>query len=392
MDPLNSAHFRQVLGQYPTGVTVITAMGTEPLGMVVGTFSSVSMDPPLVCFMPTRGAGAWKAIQASGDRFCVNILSEDQGEICGAIATRWENRFDGIPFSLSESGQPVIHGAVAYLDCTVHQVVEAGDHDIVVGRVESLNVLSSAYPLLFFRGGYGAFQPSTLTSRDTAIRSQLSLVTPCRGVMEELAEELDTEVTVLLRAGDEVILAAAAGRSELSTVPTRVGQRLPFAPPIGSLDAALGGQAAEARWLAASSVNGLSRAESADMLRRVRERGYSIAFDHHAHELVEKLTAKRAGRNPEASEEELHGALAAFARNYNRDLEPGEQVELRYVNAPVYMPDGTLAFGLTLWGPKRVLTAGEVQKCVDLVVASAATCTDILAELLDERLAAVASL
>lgn len=379
MDTIDPMHIRQVMGQYPTGVTVVTAMGaTEPLGMVVGTFSSVSLDPPLVCFMPTRGAGAWKAIQDSGDRFCINVLSETQADICGAIASRWENRFEGIPYSLSPGGQPVIHGAVAYVDCTVHKVVEAGDHDIVLGHVESLQVLSTAYPLLFFRGGYGGFQPATLTSRDVAIRAQIDDVTPCRGVMERLAEELDTEVTVLLRDGDEVVLAAAAGRSAVAKAPTRVGQRLPFAPPMGSLDAALCGEELEEQWLAATAINGIPSEHSRTMLDRVRQRGYSIAFDHAAHDLVEELTTKLARRSPDVREEDLHEALAAFATNYNRDLRPGEEVEVRFINAPVFHPNGSLAFGLTLWGPPQPLVEDEVEQLVDAVLDAAATCTRIL--------------
>ena len=380
MDKIDPMHFRQVMGQYPTGVTVITAMGAdgEPLGMVVGTFSSVSLDPPLVCFMPSHGAGAWKAIQEAGQSFCVNILSESQDDVCRAIASRWTNRFEGIPYSLSSGGQPVIHGAVAYIDCAVHRVVDAGDHDIVLGRVEALNVLNTAYPLLFFRGGYGAFEPQTLTTKDTTVREQLDLVTPCREVMERLAEEMRSEVTVLLRDVDEVVLAAAAGRSEASTVPTRVGQRLPFAPPMGSLDAALSGPLTEERWIAASATNGGTRERSLQMLAYVRQHGHAIAFGHRAHERVEQLTGQLARRDPTVDEEALHAALGEFARSYNRELAPGETVELRYINAPVFLPDGELAFGLTLWGPPGTVDETEVRRHVDRLQKAAAECTRIL--------------
>ncbi len=382
MNAIDPFHFRQVMGQYPTGVTVITATAPdgEALGMVVGTFSSVSLDPPLVTFMPTRGAGAWRAIQESGDRFCVNILSEAQDDVCRAVASRWTNRFDGIPYSLSPGGQPVIHGAAAYIECTIERTVEAGDHDIVLGRVRSMDVLNSAYPLLFFRGGYGAFQPQTLTTKDATVREDLRSVTPCRGVMERLAEEMNSQVTVLLRDIDEVVLAAAAGQSEAATVPTRVGQRFPFAPPMGSLDAALNGGDAEERWLAASPTNGGTREGSLQMLQRVRERGYAIAFGHEAHERVEQISAQLARRDPTVDEESLHVALGEFARSYNRDLAPGEQVELRYVNAPVFHPDGALAFGLTLWGPAGSIDAGEVERHVDRLLEAATECTRILAE------------
>lgn len=313
MNAIDPFHFRQVMGQYPTGVTVITAMGpdSEPLGMVVGTFSSVSLDPPLVCFMPGREAGAWKAIRESGTRFCVNVLSESQIEVGQSIATRWTNRFEGIPYSLSPGGQPVIHGAVAYIDCTLENVVEAGDHDIVLGRVESLNVLSTAYPLLFFRGGYGAFHAQTLTSRDAAIREDVKLITPCRGVMEELASRMSSEVTALLVEGDDIVLAASAGRSEAATVPNRVGQRLPFSPPIGSLHAAFGGQDLEDKWLQAGGEAEI--AANSAILAEVRRRGYSVAYGHRNHEVVEQVTAKLGRRDKTVTDDDLRTALHDFA-------------------------------------------------------------------------------
>ncbi len=381
-DVIDPILFRQVMGQYPTGVTVITAMGTndQALGMVVGTFSSVSLNPPLVCFMPTRGAGAWKALQESGDRFCVNVLSESQDDTCRTIASRWSDRFEGIGYSLSPGGQPVIHGAVAYIDCVLHAIHEAGDHDIVVCRVDSLGVLSTAYPLLFFRGGYGAFEPQTLTTRDSAIREQLELVTPCRGVMEELARQSDSEVSAMLRDGDQIVLAAAAGRSTAAAVPTRVGQRLPFGPPMGSLDAAFGGPEAEEEWLSAPAGNSRPREENAATLERVRNRGYAIAFGHDAHGSVERITAQLARRDPSVTIETLQDALREFDQSYNRDIEPGESVELRYINAPVFLPDGSLAFGLTLWGPPGSVDGSQVQRHVDSALAAAARCTEILAQ------------
>lgn len=380
MTGVDPAHYRQVMGQYPTGVTVITAAGsTEPLAMVVGTFSSVSLDPPLVCFLATRGSGAWTAIRAAGERFCVNILSEDQHEVCGAIATRWEKRLDGIGHSRSPGGQPVIHGAVAYVDCTIDSIVPSGDHDIVIGAVESLKVLSTAYPLIFFRGGYGAFQPSTMTTQDAAIRSQLSAVTPCRGVLEQLADELGGEVTVLLRDGEQLVLAAAAGRSQSPTVPTRVGLRLPLAPPFGPVFAAFGDPEAERAWLATPSLTRADPAASRALLERVRADGYAIAFGQNAGEADPEVSARIAQRNPGARAEELARAVDILAANYNRDLVPGEMAELRYVNAPVRGAGGRLAFGLTGWGPVEPVGATEVARHVQAVLAAAARCTAILA-------------
>ncbi|GAA0951296.1 flavin reductase family protein [Actinocorallia libanotica] len=157
---VESSRFRQVLGRYPTGVVVVTALdetGTA-IGMVVGSFTSVSLDPPLVAFLPDKGSSSWRALRASGDRFCVNVLSADQEDVCRAVATRKTDKFHDIGWRPSPAGNPVIDGAAAWIDCVTEQVHDAGDHHIVVGRVLVLDA-GDGDPLLFYRGGYGSFAP-----------------------------------------------------------------------------------------------------------------------------------------------------------------------------------------------------------------------------------------
>lgn len=171
---IDGAHFRKVLGQYPTGVVIVTAIAAdgEPLGMAVGSFTSVSLDPPLVAFLPDRKSSSWKALRNSGDRFCINVLGADQEDICRAMAVRKEQKFDGIAWLPSSTGMPVLDGVVAYIDCTVQVIHDAGDHDIVVGRVLDLDVAAeSAQPLLFLRGGYGSFEPLSLRDSDADLRT-----------------------------------------------------------------------------------------------------------------------------------------------------------------------------------------------------------------------------
>ena len=162
--PLNptvdGATFRRVLGHYPTGVSVITSLepGGAPVGLVVGSFTSVSLDPPLVAFFPDKGSTTWPRIERSG-RFCVNILASDQQHLCKRFAAKDANKFIGLNFDLSSAGSPVLEGIVAWIDCAVHALHEAGDHYIVLGRVLDLDIANSGQPLLFFRGGYGSFLP-----------------------------------------------------------------------------------------------------------------------------------------------------------------------------------------------------------------------------------------
>jgi 3-hydroxy-9,10-secoandrosta-1,3,5(10)-triene-9,17-dione monooxygenase reductase component len=155
---IDPVQFRQVLGAYPTGVCAITATGADsaPVGMVVGTFTSVSLDPPLVGFLPDKASATWPLIEASG-HFCVNVLASDQLDICRQISGRAVNKFDGIDLALSAHGHPVIANALARIDCAIHDVVDAGDHWFVLGRVLSLEATRDDNPMLFWRGRYGGF-------------------------------------------------------------------------------------------------------------------------------------------------------------------------------------------------------------------------------------------
>lgn len=158
-ETIDSAHFRHVLGHFPTGVTAVTSMHDgEPVGMTIGSFTSVSLDPPLVAFLPGRTSGTWSRIRRSGG-FCVNILTADHLEVCGALASTSQDKFDCIGWKSSTNGSPMIEGVLAWIDCEIVAVHEAGDHDIVVGRVLALeaDAGSPQSPLLFYRGGYGDF-------------------------------------------------------------------------------------------------------------------------------------------------------------------------------------------------------------------------------------------
>lgn len=152
--------FRRVLGHYPTGVCVITAMqdGGKPAGMAVGSFTSVSLDPPLVAFFPDRSSSSWPKMEAAG-HFCVNVLAAHQEHLCRAFSSKAEDKFANIPYRLSDKGVPILEDIVAWIDCTLHAVHEAGDHYIVLGEVHALDVEKPHTPLLFFQGAYGQFSP-----------------------------------------------------------------------------------------------------------------------------------------------------------------------------------------------------------------------------------------
>jgi 3-hydroxy-9,10-secoandrosta-1,3,5(10)-triene-9,17-dione monooxygenase reductase component len=154
MSAIDQAHYRQVLGHFPTGVTVVAGMdGDEPVGLAVGSFFSLSIDPPLVGFCVGKTSNSWSRMADAGS-FCVNILGADQEDVCRVFATSAEDKFTSIGWRPSETGSPLIEGVLAWIDCDLDTVHEGGDHHIVIGRVRGMEIGHEGEPLVFFRGGY----------------------------------------------------------------------------------------------------------------------------------------------------------------------------------------------------------------------------------------------
>lgn len=150
--------FRDALGSFATGVTVITTQGPEePYGMTANAFSSVSLDPPLVLICVIRGTQGEQMIEANGI-FAVNVLDEEQEAISRYFASKSRPKgpdaFQEISHRRARSGAPILDGAAAYLDCRVAAVHQAGDHTIFIGEVMALGVAPDSRPLLFHRGQY----------------------------------------------------------------------------------------------------------------------------------------------------------------------------------------------------------------------------------------------
>ncbi|KDN78809.1 NADPH-flavin oxidoreductase [Streptomyces olindensis] len=159
--PLDPREFRRVLGTFATGVTVITAPpatpADSPAGFACQSFTSLSLDPPLVAFMIGRTSTTWPRIARAGV-FCVNVLAAHQAELCRAFAVSGADKFTGVPYDAAPvSGSPRLSGAVAWIDCAIHAVHTGGDHLIVVGRVNALGTGDDDdqdEPLLFHRGRF----------------------------------------------------------------------------------------------------------------------------------------------------------------------------------------------------------------------------------------------
>ncbi len=153
--------YRNVLGQFCTGITVITTVHDgKPVGFACQSFAALSLQPPLVLFCPRKVSRSWRAIEATG-QFCVNILHEHQKDVSARFGSKGADKFDEIDWTPSKLGSPVIKGTLAHVDCTVHSVHDAGDHLVVFGAVQSLSDVprTKPRPLLFYRGEYTGIEP-----------------------------------------------------------------------------------------------------------------------------------------------------------------------------------------------------------------------------------------
>ncbi|HMC51754.1 MAG TPA: flavin reductase [Acidimicrobiales bacterium] len=153
----DTSRFREVLGHFTSGITVITGVDRAgPVGFTCQSFMSVSLDPPLIAFAPSRTSASWPRIEAVG-AFCVNVLSQEQETLSRVFATKDPDKFGGIGWRRAATGSPVLDRVLAWIDCRIEGVHEAGDHLLVLGRVQELG-LGEGEPLLFYRAGYGRFE------------------------------------------------------------------------------------------------------------------------------------------------------------------------------------------------------------------------------------------
>jgi 3-hydroxy-9,10-secoandrosta-1,3,5(10)-triene-9,17-dione monooxygenase reductase component len=149
--------FRHVLGHYPTGVAVITAQGPDgPVGMSMNSFTSLSLQPPLVLFCPAESSRTWPLLRQAG-RIAINVLSAGQEAVSRAFAARDLDRFAGLAWTLGSNGAPLLDDALGWLECTVQAEYPAGDHLVVIAAIDRMGVHTQiADPLVFFKGAYYA--------------------------------------------------------------------------------------------------------------------------------------------------------------------------------------------------------------------------------------------
>lgn len=362
--------FRQVLGQYPTGVAVVTGISRDggPVGLAVSSFTSVSLDPPLVAFFPDKTSRSWPKIEPSG-RFCVNVIGAHQEHVSRRFATKLPDKFSTIAWRPAPSGSPIVEGAAAWIDCDIAEVREAGDHFIVMGRVRALDADGSTSPLIFYQGGYGRFAPASVLVRDGELSGPIRLADIARPELERIAAQLGVQCVASCLVHGEITLLASAGTPAVPGLPpVTVGSTLRAIPPLGGLWMAFADDAAVTRWLASGPAN-TNPADMRERLRAIRERGYSVGLGGEAAARYWQVIAEHhAGTMRSTHDEIVH--LTYELPNDPADFDVETSTGVLSVHAPVFDPTGAVGLALTILGPPTVRQA-QLGERVDALTAAA---------------------
>lgn len=152
----NEMLFKQALGNYPTGVTIVTTTEKDgtPVGLTVNSFASVSLDPLMVLWSIDHKVSSLETFTNQG-RFAIHILAGNQQKECSTFASKNVDRFSTCNWELSDNGLPIIEGAFAVLECETHQAIVAGDHTILIGKVTNIRVSEEKDPMLYHRRQFG---------------------------------------------------------------------------------------------------------------------------------------------------------------------------------------------------------------------------------------------
>ncbi|MDQ2852318.1 MAG: flavin reductase family protein [Actinomycetota bacterium] len=285
-------------------MTVVTAIDEDghPQGMVIGSFTSVSLDPPLVAFLPTSTSGRWSRLRRSGS-FCVNILGAQHERLCRQFASRDGDTYDGVEWTAAPSGSPILEGAVAWIDCDLEIVHVAGDHDIVIGRVLDLDTADQGLPLLFFQGGYGSFTPHTMIASDDPHTAELSLVDRARPLLEGAARSVQGRVAVLYCDGTTSTVIAAAGHSnDRHVAQAAIGEPVPLTAPIGIWWMAHAAPERVQEWLAPLPQQ--QQQKVTEVMGRIRADGGLCVGLAAVQDGLEHLLEDRAGGNRRSASQE----------------------------------------------------------------------------------------
>ena len=364
---------RDVLGYYPTGVVVITAIADDgdPVAMTVGTFTSVSLDPPLVGFLPAQSSKSFERLRTSKS-FCVNVLGADQEVLCRAFAASVDDKFTGVDWQPAPSGSPIVTGTVTWIDCSFEDTIPVGDHYLVTGRVKALGTPRQELPLLYFERGYGRFAPLRYVPRSpSALIPIFQLVETSRQLIEEAARDIGHEIAVMATVDDQIVHIAAIGSMTMHPSPL-LGRRIPLAPPLGSLFIMEASQEAKEAWISRSSrvSEPGDRADCLAQLDFARQQGWLVSLKSPRHEELDIMLDSIANDvHMPAQGRELMRILDELRDSY--DLQTSRDLRshaVRLLAVPVRDKHDEIVFQLGVYDLERSTDSPEFARIRDVLI------------------------
>lgn len=378
--------FRDVIGHYPTGVVIVTGIDASgaPVGLVIGSFASASLDPPMVLFLPMKTSRTFAHLQ-TGSSYCINVLSADQEHLCRRFSgrTKQGNGFHGVGWHPAPSGAPILDGAVAWIDCTPHDLLDCGDHYIAVGAVQDLGVQSAKLPLLFFQSGYGRFaRQSLVLSAVPDLVTSIRRAAAIRPVVEAVASEVGAECSVLAAiAGNSVFVD---GVPAPGSVGPALGMHTPIVPPLATLFVGHPGAPDDVEWL--SSLGGLAEdvvVDAARQLARARERGWSLMLhgvEHERAELESAVADFMAPSSTPASERRLHTLMREMSACHEpAELRDDATYDVLRISVPVHGDGGSVVLVLRLADLPRRAAGAQVRDWIRRLQCAADTAAQRIA-------------
>lgn len=375
------AWWRTVLGEFPTGVVLVTTTDPagEPAAMIAGSFVAVSQDPPMVGFLPVEDSRTFHALNDTGT-FSVSILGAEHEHLSRAFGSSAARQFDRAEWDRSADGNLRLRGALAWFDCSVAAAHEAGDHVMVLADVREFGVGDGGggLPLLFLRGGYGTFALPSEQFDVTDLSRKLRIVSRLRAIISGLAEKHGVGVLLGALAGESVVvLAEAKGWSvgEDSHEHEEFGFNFPYAAPMSPALAAWAPAERTKLWLegARHLIGAVDRTGYGELLEQVRNRGYAISSGP---TMVERFDSVIASKSHDRAE------IVSLWRDLQRDHE--DQLDsgaISSIQIPIFDEYGHAVMEIVVTGLDLV---GELE--LELIVASAFEAARDSTELIGGRL------
>lgn len=370
VDANPALELRKVLGNYPTGVSVITGIASdgEPIAMVVGTFTSVSLDPPLVGYLPMKDSSSFAKLSGAST-FCVNILAADQEQLARSLSVKSQsNKLDSVAWTLSPGGAPILEGSVSWIECETASITDAGDHYFVLGTPVAFDTVRQVPPLIFFQGAFGEFQPSSFKpASQRSLIPVLKIMEHVQDSLDSISNELNLAAVAMSRVEEDVIIIGGS-TSALWQPGSLIGRRMPYFPPFGSLFVIDGDERAQQSWVA--RLPGLTDENKQRIqvsLERVKERDWSIAFAHQMHPQLDSLVHQFASEpNTPALHRELVRVSTLFLEQYepaDEELDNGKGV--RIIGVPIRDKAGKTVLQLSVLD----IPEGKTRQELDAMIA-----------------------